>query len=63
MIKINENLFVPAAPFGFSPKFPTGKKGYIQKRGHYIKNWKMRYLKICIYLKIIDYIFLLVSCI
>lgn len=45
MIKINENLFVPAAPFGFSPRFPTGKKGYIQKRGHYIKNWKMRQVK------------------
>ena len=42
MIKINENLFVPAAPFGFSPRFPNGKRGYMHKRGHYVKNWRMR---------------------
>eukprot|EP01035_Chromulina_nebulosa_P004412 gene4412-6033_t len=43
LIKVSETLSVPAAPFDYSPQYPHGRKGFMQKRKHYIKNWKTRY--------------------
>eukprot|EP01038_Epipyxis_sp_PR26KG_P015099 gene15099-20316_t len=29
--------------FGFNAKYPNGLRGYMDKRGHFIKNWQRRY--------------------